>query len=142
MEYVGWRDVRSAMRYIDGGDPFARQRIEASLPAPTVQSPPALPAPEALPASSLDLRLALLASTPGEGRAGEARRQIEDICLTPHHAQRLDAEGHHYRLAIADEGAVLDEAVATLLDAMRRIADNHQCSLEASLRGADGRHWD
>lgn len=39
MEYVGWRDVHSAMRYLDGGDPFARQRIEASLP------PPALPAP-------------------------------------------------------------------------------------------------
>ncbi len=41
MEYVGWRDVRSAMRYIDGGDPFARQRIEASLPAPSVLLPPA-----------------------------------------------------------------------------------------------------
>ena len=39
MEYVGWRDVPSAMRYLDGSDPFARQRIEASLP------PPALPAP-------------------------------------------------------------------------------------------------
>lgn len=39
MEYVGWRDVHSAMRYLDGGDPFARQRIEASLP------PPALPTP-------------------------------------------------------------------------------------------------
>lgn len=38
MEYVGWRDVHSAMRYLDGGDPFARQRIEASLP-------PALPLP-------------------------------------------------------------------------------------------------
>jgi integrase len=47
MEYVGWRDVRSAMRYIDGGDPFARQRIEASLPAPAVQAPLALPTPEA-----------------------------------------------------------------------------------------------
>lgn len=32
MEYVGWRDVNSAMRYLDGADPFARQRIEASLP--------------------------------------------------------------------------------------------------------------
>jgi integrase len=39
MEYVGWRDVHSAMRYLDGSDPFARHRIEASLP------PPALPAP-------------------------------------------------------------------------------------------------
>jgi integrase len=47
MEYVGWRDVRSAMRYIDGGDPFARQRIEASLPAPAAKAPPALPSPAA-----------------------------------------------------------------------------------------------
>jgi hypothetical protein len=31
MEYVGWRDVRSAMRYIDRADPFARHRIEAQL---------------------------------------------------------------------------------------------------------------
>lgn len=40
MEYVGWKDVHSAMRYIDGGDGFAQHRIEASLPAPVV---PALP---------------------------------------------------------------------------------------------------
>jgi len=31
MEYVGWKDVKSAMRYIDGADPFARQRIEQGL---------------------------------------------------------------------------------------------------------------
>ena len=31
MEYVGWRDIRSAMRYIDRADPFARHRIEARL---------------------------------------------------------------------------------------------------------------
>jgi len=34
MEYVGWKDVRSAMRYIDGGDPFRNLRIEASLKEP------------------------------------------------------------------------------------------------------------
>lgn len=32
MEYVGWRDIHSAMRYIDGGDGFAQRRIEAPLP--------------------------------------------------------------------------------------------------------------
>lgn len=31
MEYVGWRDIHSAMRYIDGGDGFAQRRIEAGL---------------------------------------------------------------------------------------------------------------
>ncbi|ACD58866.1 recombinase [Xanthomonas oryzae pv. oryzae] len=41
MEYVGWRDVHSAMRYIDGGDPFARQRIEASLPGTSALPRPA-----------------------------------------------------------------------------------------------------
>jgi integrase len=39
MEYVGWRDVHSAMRYMDGGDPFARQRIEASLPVSATSLP-------------------------------------------------------------------------------------------------------
>lgn len=32
MEYVGWKDVQSAMRYIEGADAFAQQRIEKSLP--------------------------------------------------------------------------------------------------------------
>jgi integrase len=31
MEYVGWKDVRSAMRYIDAADPFAQHRIETAL---------------------------------------------------------------------------------------------------------------
>ncbi len=31
MEYVGWKDVHSAMRYIDGTDPFAQARIERGL---------------------------------------------------------------------------------------------------------------
>ncbi|CAE6863714.1 hypothetical protein R75461_08131 [Paraburkholderia nemoris] len=40
MEYVGWKDVRSAMRYIDAADPFAQHRIESALTAaPTPVSP-------------------------------------------------------------------------------------------------------
>lgn len=39
MEYVGWKDVRSAMRYIDAADPFAQHRIESALTAaPTPMS--------------------------------------------------------------------------------------------------------
>jgi len=40
MEYVGWKDVHSAMRYIDGADGFAQHRIEAGLAVPVI---PALP---------------------------------------------------------------------------------------------------
>ena len=31
MEYVGWKNVHSAMRYIEGSDPFAQHRIETML---------------------------------------------------------------------------------------------------------------
>ncbi len=31
MEYVGWKDMKSAMRYVEGSDPYARQRIESGL---------------------------------------------------------------------------------------------------------------
>lgn len=34
MEYVGWRDVQSALRYIDSADPFAAFRTPASALAP------------------------------------------------------------------------------------------------------------
>lgn len=31
MEYVGWRDMKSAMRYIDTADSFGKHRIEQGL---------------------------------------------------------------------------------------------------------------
>ncbi|WP_323844349.1 site-specific integrase [Microbulbifer magnicolonia] len=34
MEHVGWKDIQSAMRYIDVPDPFSRQLIERSLAKP------------------------------------------------------------------------------------------------------------
>lgn len=33
MEYVGWKDVQSAMRYVDAADPFAKLRSELAGPA-------------------------------------------------------------------------------------------------------------
>lgn len=43
MEYVGWKDVKSAMRYVDGVDPFAQRSIPLSKPDGTAES--ALPKP-------------------------------------------------------------------------------------------------
>jgi integrase len=33
MEYVGWKNVQSAMRYVEAVDPFGKRRIESALPA-------------------------------------------------------------------------------------------------------------
>jgi len=35
LEYIGWKDVHSAMRYLDGNDPYAQARIERG-PADTL----------------------------------------------------------------------------------------------------------
>lgn len=39
MEYVGWSDIKSAMRYLDAADPFAPLRIEHCIVALSDQSP-------------------------------------------------------------------------------------------------------
>ncbi|RBH91064.1 Tn3 family resolvase [Xanthomonas oryzae pv. oryzae] len=145
MEYVGWRDVHSAMRYLDGGDAFARQRIEASLP-PIVAPLLALPAQAAgdEPTTVLEAQLTLTSLTPRGRGAKKAHRLIETLCLQPHGAQRLERDGSRYRLTVAaaDEAA-LEETVAMLLDEMHRIADNHHCFLAVALHDAAGhRHWD
>lgn len=145
MEYVGWRDVNSAMRYLDGGDPFARQRIEASL-QPVTSSPSALQAPTAaaVPSMTVEASITLTRFTPRVRGLAKAHRLIEQICLHPLRAQRLDADGTRYRLTIAaPNDAALEEAIAMLLDEMHRIADNHQCFLAVALRDeVGGRHWD
>ena len=75
--------------------------------------------------------------------AAMARGRIEEICLAPFQAQRLNVAGTEYRLAVAeDPEQELDEVLATLLDDMHRMADTHQCFLEASITCGDGRHWD
>lgn len=142
MEYIGWKDIKSAMRYLDGADSFAQARIEAGLAKPP---PLALPAPVASepPALRLDLTLVLSPFTPRGRGAVRARRLIEDICLAPYAAKRVDADGTRYQLTATEcDPESLDEAMATLIDDMHRIADNHRCFLEASVRDGDGRHWD
>jgi len=147
MEYVGWRDAQSAMRYIDGDDAFGRRRIEAALPLATPPAPRALPAPATespTAATVLEAQLTLTPFQAGARGRTRAHRLIEEICLQPHGAQQLDGDGTRYRLAVtaADEAA-LEETIAMLLDEMHRIADNHQCFLTVALRDEAGhRHWD
>lgn len=41
MEYVGWKNVQSAMRYVDGADPFGKNRIGKALSTVALQLPDA-----------------------------------------------------------------------------------------------------
>lgn len=149
MEYVGWKDVHSAMRYIDAPDAFGQQRIEAALAAmpmsPLVLSSPALPPPAAAPPTTVALIL-VLHLTPRRKRHSvtKGRKTIETICLSPHQAVPLNEERSRYRLIVeAADDLTLDEIASSLVDDLYRIADNHDLQLDASLHDEAGeRHWD
>jgi integrase len=38
MEYVGWKNVNSAMRYMESADPFSKRQIESNLPPLLISS--------------------------------------------------------------------------------------------------------
>lgn len=147
MAYVGWRDVHSAMRYLEP-DPFAQARIDASLPGLPALST-ALPAPDApfeaaTVILTIELSLLLTGFTARSRGAATARTLMEGTCLARFRAVRMFADGSRYRLRVpAMTDPAIDAAMGELLEALYTIADNHRCSLEASLyEPASGRSWD
>lgn len=148
MEYVGWKDMHSAMRYIDVPDAFGQQRIEAALtgvPAPTTQTPAAsLPPPSSELAVTITLMLTLRLTPRRKGRSvAKVRQTIETLCLSPHQGVAINAERTRYRLQVEVTGDLdLDELASALIEDLYRIADNHDLQLDASLHDeAGGRHW-
>ncbi len=143
MEYVGWRNVNTALRYIDVGQHFAKASIELSV---STQPPAALPPPTVTASAPLllaiQVRFSLTSYSNNARKRTNARRLIEEACLARHRAQRQDANGYHFLLHIADN-AELDDAMAMVLDDMYRIADNHECFLDVTITDKDGtRRWD
>ena len=147
MEYVGWKDVHSALRYIDAPDAFGQQRIEAALAA--VPGPPmtALPAPPSPPDPlpiTVTLTLVLRLTPRRKGRSvAKARQTIESLCLSHHQGVPINPERTRYRLqvSVADD-LDLDEVASALIEDLYRIADNHDLQVDASLYDEPGeRHW-
>ncbi|MBK7145635.1 MAG: tyrosine-type recombinase/integrase [Xanthomonadales bacterium] len=148
MAYVGWRDVNSAMRYIDANDAFSARRLESGIAATLpISSPASAPIPKTC-AGSNALRTAHGAHpVPWTHRWSErARRHIEEVCLARYQATCLDEDRSRYAFwleAAGQDDEWLDECIAEILDELHRIADNHRCALEASIcDSTTGRSWD
>lgn len=159
MEYVGWKDVKSAMRYLDASDSSLRARFEQGLPAlaPAVQqlSPPMLlltepadgarlPADGTTPVAILRVTMTLARFSKQSRGLARGHRLIEQTCFERFAMQRLNTEGTLYELRIPYLSRdFLDEAISTLLDDMYRIAEDNQCLLETSFHEpATDSHWD
>jgi len=141
MEYVGWKDATSAMRYIDRADAYGRQRIESALAQPSLPAPePAALALTAVIEVSLQLERynARVRSLP------KAQRYIEQSCLGRYGLVKIDTEGRRYRITLQyATPEQLDETLYGLIDQMHGIASDNQCFLEAALRdAATGKIWD
>lgn len=138
MEYVGWKDAQSAMRYVERADPFARHRIEGAL----AESATVLPAPSLH--TELVIRLVLTPFGTGRGRPAVARRRIETACFRPYGELRKDGTSQTYMLTLPSrDTAHRDELVYELLDEMHQIAGDQHCFLEAQVRApATDESWE
>ncbi|MDC6177103.1 site-specific integrase [Ralstonia solanacearum] len=145
MEYVGWKDVRSAMRYIDAADPFAQRRIETALASPTpppvtvplARSPARLPTvpPKPLVQTRLTVHLYIERNSKFARGKSKARRWIEQFCLSQYQMRPL--EGPHTRYEIVmpfTAGPELEQAIEELIAEMHENADLCNCFVEVTLR--------
>jgi len=159
MEYVGWKDVKSAMRYLDASSSSLQARFEQGLTALAQQAqllpPPLLlvtsqagaahpPAQEAMPVAVLHVTMTLARFSKHSRGLARSHRLIEQTCFERFAMQRLNKEGTLYELSIPHLSRdALDEVIATLLDDMYRIAEDNQCLLETSFHEpATDSHWD
>ncbi len=152
MEYVGWKDVKSAMRYLDASNSSLQARFEQGLtalaPAALQPPPPLLLLTEQAEGTTTVavLRVTLVLARFSRQSRGLARghRLIEQTCFERFAMQRLNTEGTLYELAVPCLSRdLLDEVIATLLDDMYRIAEDNQCLLETSFHEpATDTYWD
>ncbi|RQV01350.1 Tn3 family resolvase [Burkholderia cenocepacia] len=157
MEYVGWKDVRSAMRYIDSADPFAQHRIESALtmmpPPPPTQPAVAKPAKtqsladevttSSTPQTHLSLHLVIERNSKFVRGMSKARRWIEDFCHSLYEMRCVNRQHTRYEIAMPFAyGAELEAAIEELLGEIHFTAEMCDCMAEAVLHDpvAD-RYW-
>jgi hypothetical protein len=152
MEYVGWKDIKSAMRYLGVTDASLKARFEQGLPpiAPTAEEtePIATNANEQTkpspPLTTVDVTLTLSRFSSAVRGITRAHRLIEQMCFERYAMQKLDKAGTQYELKIqCPSREALDDTIYSLLDDMHRIASDNHCFLETSFHEpATGAHWD
>lgn len=158
MEYVGWRDVKSAMRYLDVSGATLQARFEEGLAAlgpgdqsvsPSMDASTEQPMVPCLPVTAaqvaiLSATVSLVRFSPQSRGLTRGRRLIEQTCFERYAMRRLNAEGTRYELRVPYESRdALEEEIAALLDDMYRIAEDNQCLLETTLHEpATDTYWD
>ena len=144
MEYVGWKDMQSALRYIDGTDPFARERIELAIQQPTQLSLACTDFERtestllSVHRKAVELHFSLERQHAKVRGKEQARKVIETCCLKNHSMQLLDPAGYRYRLFIRhNSDDELNEVIDGIIDEMHQIAATHSFFIDAQVSDTD-----
>ena len=146
MSYVGWRDIKSAMRYLDGAEADLKAQFEQGLtPAPAAHQPLAT-LPAVVPPAATTIHVVFtLSAYSGKVRDQErAQRDIEQTCLARYAASPLTGAAPGFCLQLPTvQHDLIEETVYALLDECHQIADAHECYLDIRCHDpATGEHWD
>ncbi len=148
MDYVGWKDVKSALRYLEQPPAGLKERFERGLPVAQQQVPTSVPHVVAHPVAPelvalIRVKMLLTRFTSVSRGLKRARTLIEQTCFSRFSMKPLDKEGVRYELSVPNANAeALDDTMYALLDDMFAIADANQCALEVDFHEpATGKRW-
>lgn len=138
MEYVGWKDMKSALRYIDVKTPFSN--VTPILPRISKTAPSS----QTLLQTSLKVDLSIMRYHKGVRTMKKTRQLLERFCLKKHQMTVLSDDRKKYQIHITHETVdQLDEIIDDLLQDMHEIARENQCLLELSFQDTNSyRRWD
>lgn len=148
MAYVGWKDIKSAMRYLDGAETGLKERFEDGLGKALIAHPsksiPRLPDMPDVALATIEVSIQLSAYNGSSKVRAKALRDITESCLARFQGHQVDQDGQLYQIAIpAPSADALDDFLYAFLDELHQIADARECFLEAVCRDpASGKHWD
>ncbi|TVP11927.1 MULTISPECIES: site-specific integrase [Shewanella] len=134
MEYVGWRDAQSALRYIEVRAPFTAEQLQPSTSHVAI-SPPVI---------NLDIQLDLTRFHDKAPSEKSVRLKLERFVLKAFgELVSIDEQLYQLQLPIGTVEADLDELADEMLNRAHSIASDHQCMLEMVLiDSSSGQRWD
>ncbi|UZE94485.1 hypothetical protein NKI27_10305 [Alkalimarinus alittae] len=134
MEYVGWKDVNSAMRYIEAPDLYGQQKIEQGLSKIRPQAEENKTKILKLPVAKLQVHCALQKYHKGVRNLKAVRENIEQFCLKPLGMIQGNQTGYYFIYMPYRDNDHLNELVDDLLHELYESAADQQCLLEANIQ--------
>ncbi|XOV78094.1 MAG: tyrosine-type recombinase/integrase [Aestuariibacter sp.] len=123
MEYVGWRDVKTAMRYMDTTTPFSGSTLTIPNTAELSETPVTQP----IPVRHLAIELSLLPFTKKVRNSHTVRSDIERLCFKPMGIINNQDQNYIWELREDDD---FEEVIHDLIAAVHQQANEKKHMVE------------